>query len=329
MISFEDRTARIHQLFGMADKISTAEMNIIIEEIVSSYKITVANIKSQLAEVFEKYSIDGALTRQAMNKYGRLIKLEKEIAEAMHKLTGETIKLTKSSIVNIMNSEYYSAGAIVQNGYDLALNLPLLSTDILNANIQNSMSLIKWDASEKIWSDKYIFDIRNHINSGINQGWGYSQIANNITHSGILTRNRIARIVRTETHRAQSIARNISMEDSKAAANRLGIAMEKFWISDLLPTTRDAHSELDGKVADEHGVFHVQGMTTEYPGGFGIAGQDINCHCTIEQRIPELDREYKRRLKNLDGTGYKEFGYNNLQDWEEIKRLRMIELEAA
>lgn len=328
MISFDDRIARVHQLFGMADNMTSAEMRAVIADMIESFESTISKIKSELASAFEKYSINGVLTRAQMNKYGRLLTMETQMANEIKSLTGKLISGTGKQIRNTFESSYYRAGAIVENGYDLQLNLPMMNSNALNANIQNPLNLIKWDQAEKIWATKYTMDIRNHINDGLNQGLGYSQIANNITKSGILNRNRIARIVQTETHRAQSIARKISMEDSKAAARRLGIAMEEVWYSQLLPTTREAHRELDGKTADKDGVFHVQGMTAEYPGGFGIANQDINCHCTIEQRIPSLDREYKRRLKNLDSTGYTEFKYNDLKDWNKIKTDRLAKLNA-
>lgn len=84
----------------------------------------------------------------------------------------------------------------------------------------------------------------------------------------------IERIADTETHR-----------DSNAgafdAAKKAG-ATEKVWHCMMLPTSRDTHIYLDGVAAPIDGEFYsFRGGSTQYPGQWGIAEEDVNCLCWL------------------------------------------------
>ena len=60
--------------------------------------------------------------------------------------------------------------------------------------------------------------------------------------------------------------------------------LEKVW-NCTFKNSRDAHKEMHQQIADKDGFFYAPtGEKTKYPGGFGIAKLDINCHCYVEIR---------------------------------------------
>ena len=87
----------------------------------------------------------------------------------------------------------------------------------------------------------------------------------------------IARIAETESHRDSNAA---AYETAKAAG-----ATEKVWHCMMLPTSRDTHVYLDGVAAPIDGEFYsFKGGSTQYPGQWGIAEEDVNCLCWLSYR---------------------------------------------
>ena len=91
------------------------------------------------------------------------------------------------------------------------------------------------------------------------------------------TMDDIVRIAETEAHR-----------DSNAGAHdaaKAGGATEKVWHCMMLPTSRDTHVYLDGVSAPIDGEFYsFKGGSTQYPGQWGIAEEDVNCLCWLTYR---------------------------------------------
>ena len=84
----------------------------------------------------------------------------------------------------------------------------------------------------------------------------------------------IQRIAETETHRDSNAA---AYETAKAAG-----ATQKVWHCMMLPTSRDTHIYLDGVTAPIDGEFYsFNGGSTQYPGQWGIAEEDVNCLCWL------------------------------------------------
>lgn len=87
----------------------------------------------------------------------------------------------------------------------------------------------------------------------------------------------IERIADTEVHRDSNAG---AFETAKAAG-----ATEKVWHCMMLPTSRDTHTYLDGVVAPIDGEFYsFMGGSTQYPGQWGIAEEDVNCLCWLTYR---------------------------------------------
>lgn len=84
----------------------------------------------------------------------------------------------------------------------------------------------------------------------------------------------IVRIADTEVHR---IANQAAYETAKEAG-----ATEKTWHCMMLPTSRDTHIYLDGVTAPIDGEFYsFNGGSTQFPGQWGIAEEDVNCLCWL------------------------------------------------
>ena len=84
----------------------------------------------------------------------------------------------------------------------------------------------------------------------------------------------LVRIAETETHR---ITNSAALDTAKKAG-----AKTKTWHCMMLPTSRDTHVYLDGVTAPIDGEFYsFNGGSTQFPGQWGIAEEDVNCLCWL------------------------------------------------
>ena len=84
----------------------------------------------------------------------------------------------------------------------------------------------------------------------------------------------LIRIAETETHRDAN-------ESAWVTARKAG-AQTKTWHCMMLPTSRDSHIYLDGVTAPIDGEFYSpNGGSTQFPGEWGIAEEDVNCLCWL------------------------------------------------
>lgn len=90
-------------------------------------------------------------------------------------------------------------------------------------------------------------------------------------------------------NKAKSIAiteKNYYKSKAQLEATK-GMKIKKTWIHNRAKDPREAHLYADGQVADENGYFHVNGYKALAPQQFGIASEDINCHCTMKIEVLE------------------------------------------
>src|SRR5690606_23595185 len=117
------------------------------------------------------------------------------------------------------------------------------------------------------------------------------------------------RVAQTESHRIKNAARHESMQHAQAK----GIELKKVWVSTLDSKTRDRHRSLDGQKVDVDQPFKSGGATAMYPGGFGIASQDVNCRCTFISVLDGFEPTV-RAARGEDGKT-KVIPYTTYEDW--------------
>lgn len=159
--------------------------------------------------------------------------------------------------------------------------------------------------------------IRAELSRGIANGSTWTEMAAHIAH-GMNSpfhkaMNKAMRIARTEGHRIQ----NRAQMDTLNKAKENGADVVKQWISTLDDRTRETHKILDGQIREIEDYFEVNGHKAKYPGGFGVASEDIHCRCCMGQRAKwNLDQDELDTLK--DRASY--FDLDKSKDFEEFKK---------
>lgn len=266
------------------------------KELLKHYLKSDKVIKQKIADMFERYG--GDVQYSDMLSYNRLTNLENEIALEIKRLTGITRRITEKAIKDIYAQSYYYGGYAMEAALKIKLGFGQLNPRVVEAALFNPMDRIKWTERHLKNQQTYMQQIREEITQGLIQGKGYASIARSVKTRSEIGASKLIRIVRTETHRAQTMGSLAAQEKTKAAAERLGIKIEKIWVATLDNLTRDDHGNADGQAADDDGYFWLgAGIKTLGPGLSGIPEQDIHCRCTERIRIEGLT--FTKRKDNV------------------------------
>lgn len=169
----------------------------------------------------------------------------------------------------------------------------------LGEDIDYLKKSIRAELSRGISNGSTWFDIAHHIANGMNSPFK-TALYNSI------------RIARTEGHRIQ----NQAQWDSVNKAKDKGADIVKQWDATLDKRTRPTHRRLDGQIRELDEPFEVNGHKAMYPGGFGVAKEDIHCRCCMLQRAKwALDEDELQTLK--DRAAY--FELDKSKDFEDFK----------
>lgn len=248
---------------------------------------------------------------------------QKQYQEALKKqLDGILDALQNKEFENI--AEYLTGcyedgflGALYDiHGQGIPFIFPIDQTQVVDA-VQTD-SKISTDLYTRLGEDvSYLKkSIRAELSRGIANGSTWAEMAAHIAH-GMNSpfhkaMNNAMRIARTEGHRIQ----NRAQMDTLNKAKENGADVVKQWISTLDDRTRETHKILDGQIREIEDYFEVNGHKAKYPGGFGVASEDIHCRCCMGQRAKwNLDQDELDTLK--DRASY--FGLDKTKDFEDFK----------
>ena len=139
------------------------------------------------------------------------------------------------------------------------------------------------------------------VTSSILQGKSIKGMADDLqTRIPTMNRDSAIRTARTAVTNAQNAGRM----DSYVAATKMGIEMEREWVSALDARTRPEHAEADGQVVGVDEPFTVGGEKLMFPGDRSGSGWNIyNCRCTQIAKVKGVDTSDAKRRARDPETG--------------------------
>ena len=182
-----------------------------------------------------------------------------------------------------------------QDGLDICI--PIDQNEIALMASKSASSGFKLSKNLYINTFEMAKMVRSEITRGIIAQESYDDIARNLALRSGQEFNRTMRIARTEGHRVRMESHMQSMHKAKEK----GADVVKQWDSTLDGRTRPTHRALDGEIRELDGKFKSNGNEAYYPGGFGVAKEDINCRCVLLERARwALDKD--DNVTKWDGT---------------------------
>jgi hypothetical protein len=271
-----------------------------------AYKNALNSVRKNVAAIYEKFEVP---TENDLRKYNRLASFEKQVKDEIKELDKVISNITAANIKKAVKEGYLSAGYSFESGIGVRLNFKLMPVKSMEFALKDNL----WLDSLKLNNGKLMSDIkrefettlrqnaRQEIVQGLEQGKPYTKIAKAIKERFNVSASRSRLITRTEMHKSHSFGRVEGITTATDSAKRLGLVTQKVWRHNGAKEPRPDHVQMDGEPADENGVFTLPDRTTtEAPGLTGLAKHDINCSCSAEFEVLNLDNvEIDERLQDI------------------------------
>ena len=241
---------------------------------------------AMLKEIDENYSsLDLPIAEPNYNKNGELTN-EKEVKKSLKLilpillvLWEQNIAISTTKSIKIMtNTNLYV------NTLKTALKRPKTSISVKEWN--DIMDKLIKDRQKKVKIKQVIRGNANILNKRVQNtvmemyknGKNYKQTAKELQKQFGYNKNKAKSIAITEKNYYKS-------EAQVKAIDNITENVRKIWIHNKANDPRDSHLNANGQIADKKGYFHIGGYKTTAPQHFGIASEDINCHCTMRIEI--------------------------------------------
>ena len=248
----------------------------IIEQLRQNYKTALADIRARVRKMKENPSFKEENIYQV--KYQMM--LEAQLETILYKLGEKNVKDMSGYLDQVYREAYLGClYGMHGDGVDLILQIDENKVQMcINKDTKDlKFSQRLYDNVEQLKDT-----VKKEIARGFSTGRDYASIARQISMRAGVSLGRACVIARTEGHRVTSE----SEMDCMTTVKSKGADVLKEWISTLDSVTRETHVELDGQIREleEEFVIPSSGAKAMYPGGFGIAKEDIQCRCCMNQR---------------------------------------------
>jgi hypothetical protein len=242
------------------------------------------------------------VSRAEAFKYGRIDKLNALVNEQAKLGALTDISNLEKQGIKIYTTQYDGYAWAYSQGYALPITggakVPLVA-----AALYSDFYGAAFDKTVRKNLGAYAEDIISTVTRELNQGHAYSKIAKAITEITDRSYSNALRVASTEGGRIQSQA----YVDSLALLDDVGAEYGEMWQSTIDDKTRSDHIEMDGKMADNDGIFHLPGGATgPAPRMTGVAKQDIFCRCTAVT-IVNGENPTERRVRGEGIIGYETY----------------------
>jgi len=280
--------------------------------------LALTSMYGEMKKIYNKFSINGKLTKAEMTKYNKYSTMEKQILMQLDPALKANVKTISKLLPEQFNESFFQYAWAIDQETGLRLSWGLVNTktllgafDITNPkNIELMEALKNYGPSAKK-------RIRSALLNGLSQGKSYSQMASDLDKSMKKIYSSAMTIVRTEGQTAINAGQTLAY--SRAQEN--GVNGNEIWASAKDNRTREDHRNADGISRNKEGFFIVGGEQAQYPGDPSLSAENrINCRCStrfeIEGYSPQLMRTREEGI--LPFQNYNDYAKQYHPEWLKI-----------
>ena len=272
-------------------------------ELAKRYKAAYQSALSRLAALYAKIGDEPTLLEA--KRYNKLANMLKAIADEYKVLTKQSISKVESSLIKTFTEAAYRTQWAVDQATGIEIAFPVLPVDTIRASVYSEASGLTFIQTMKKNSAANLVKLSQQITQGLALGESYAKTARRVKDTFQGGYSDAIRVVRTEAGRNMNEGHLKTYE----AAQEAGVEMVKKWVATLDGRTRDSHGHLDGKAADENGLFWIGSDSAPAPGLFALPKNKINCRCRVVEEITGLEPQLRRTRD--DGL----IPYQTFDDW--------------
>ena len=243
----------------------------------------------------------------------------KERKEAIEQVLYNADK-TALQIINNDRVEAFTANAnymgyTLETGERMNINFALYDENTVKRLLRDNPQMLPKSKVKKSkafpWYNRLV---NNAVTQGIIAGDSIDKIAKRI---GEFTGERAQSAMMRNARTAFTAAQNAGRIEGMHQAQRLGVNVQKRWMSTLDARTRDAHQDLDGQIQEVDKPFKSELGDIMYPGDpTAKPGNIYNCRCTLGYAYPD----YQMNIQRRDNETGKIIGDMTYREWEKWKK---------
>ena len=280
------------------------------KELLTIYQSSLKEIRNDMFKMSDRAD----WTLNDMLKYNRLTTLEKEVLIEIKKINEALYKSMVNTNKQVVKNTYNQSWYGYEKETSINIDFDKIDAATIEAIVKNPYPNVKLKDLIKDLSASQVKQLKIILGSGLTQGKSITKIAQELKGMLEINYTRALRIARTESARASSKA-HLKLTQQ---AEDMGIKIVKVWHAVLDNRTRDSHAEMDGKRADEDGLFDVNGVIMSAPQVVvsdpegNLAAETINCRCDYLEEVDDIGTGVKERWDNeysemIDDMTYEEW----------------------
>lgn len=267
------------------------------KEIRKTYQELLKELRHYLADTYTQYAEDDQLSYGILQKHSYYARFLEEVEQKINDISPEVRRTIRSTVEQTYEYTYNGMVESVKKAVThpaITEGLKACTPDVIRKAVENPVSKLTLNDRLEKHRKEIVYDIKQNISVGLMNGDRYSTMANRIKKSVDGDYKKAIRITRTETHRVREAAKwESAMEtDRVLQMGESGMRMNKTWKTKKDERVRPAkvkrknrqynHRKMEGVTALVDEEFTLpSGAKTQYPGGSGVAGEDINCRCRL------------------------------------------------
>jgi hypothetical protein len=287
------------------------------------------SIYGEMTKIYDKYAVDGKLTKAEMTKYNKYSTMEDQILKKLEPALKNNIKTIQKLLPEQFQQSFFQYAWALDNGTGLRLSWGLVNlksllapfdiTNPKNIYIQNALKNYSLNAKKSI---------RSALLNGLSQGKSFASMAKDIKKSVNKIYSDAMVITRTEGMNAI----NAGQAYSYLQAQDMGIEGGPVWSCTKDDKTRDTHIEMDGatrvQTDEQDGWILPDGSFTEgpgnnyadHPGDEQLPPEErCNCRCNCRLEVkgysPQLMRTREEGV--IPYQNYNDYAKEYHPDWLE------------
>ena len=249
--------------------------------------------RNTLTKIYEKYAVNGVLTKAQMTQYNRLTNLEAEIVKNIKPSLDKVVALTNRLPSEVYQQSFFQHAWAVDGSQGVRLKWGTLNLDAILKNTDNPMDkiIISKDlesqigkVAAKMMRDEAIAGAKIALSNGLPLGKSYAKMARDLKKSINTTAAMALRIIRTEGQTAM----NSGQDAAYYRAQQNGVDGSYIWDATLEGNTRPEHGDLDQEARNEKtGLFKGPGAEVcRYPADTNLTAKNrINCRCRLRFEV--------------------------------------------
>lgn len=278
-----------------------------------AYKTAVANNEKALIN-FASFkdsdfpNLTPAQIKLKRESYIREIKrtkaLSKNIAAEISSAGSTAAKIIQGEMSGIYGLNYDFASFDIQKQAGLNLNFNQYDRNQLSVLVLEGQSPFTKIAYNNLGKDKVIVQrLQDQFIQGVMNGESQQKLIERVKNVTGQSTRQAKRVVQTERNRVQSQGRQRSIDE----ANEMGVDTDREWSARMF-RTREAHRNLNGKIAKAGEMFQSDLGEIEFPGDPSASAENtINCFCLIKPKVRSVSPALARHREKFKPQTFEQY----------------------